>query len=254
MVINLLDWKFWLFLIIGIVIVRWLYVRAKLKNGSSNRVEARKGSGHEDLSYLEAEAPPAEEISILPSWVAAPVFEEEVVPPSAEPSPSSASGEDIIELEPYEPDLLNNGSSSIGEHLTSEAFKVITNNTPIIRNARPRWLTNPRTGYPLELDIYSPSLGCGVEYNGLQHYQYPNIFNKSQEEFDQQVERDLEKRRLADQHGVPIFTVPCTVDAVVFDEASQSYVHVRRTRQQRYELIHAYLERQLAPFLASKGL
>jgi hypothetical protein len=143
---------------------------------------------------------------------------------------------------------------SLGEELTCKAFKELLQNKDIIHNYRPSFLTNPRTGYPMEIDCYCHELGCGVEYNGIQHYQYPNPFIGSEEDFERQVERDVTKRKLADANGTPIFTVPCTVDAVIYNERQEKYISVRRTKEARYQLIYNYLKEQMTPFLESKGI
>lgn len=58
------------------------------------------------------------------------------------------------------------------------------------RNVRPDFLTNPETGYPLELDFYIPSLKIGIEVQGQHHYTDPR-----------QVHRDEVKRALMDSAG-----------------------------------------------------
>jgi hypothetical protein len=144
--------------------------------------------------------------------------------------------------------------TSVGEQLTCKAFKELLQDRDIVNNYRPNFLTNPSTGYPMEIDCYCHELGCGVEYNGIQHYQYPNPFSLTEEDFDKQVERDRLKRELADLNNTPIFTVPCTVDAVIYNERQEKYVSVRRSKEARYELIYAYLKEQMASFLEEKGI
>lgn len=75
---------------------------------------------------------------------------------------------------------------------------------------RPDFLKNELTGKNLELDCYNHRLRLAVEYNGIQHYKFPNYFHKSKEEFIQQVRRDDLKRRLCDEHGVYLIVVPYT--------------------------------------------
>lgn len=60
-------------------------------------------------------------------------------------------------------------------------------------SCRPKFLKNPKTGKPLELDCYNANLSIALEYNGKQHYVYPNYFHKSEEEFIKQQERDVFK-------------------------------------------------------------
>jgi len=76
---------------------------------------------------------------------------------------------------------------------------------------RPPWLKNPETKRNLELDCYNQDLKIAVEYNGIQHYEWPNFTNQSREEFQNQVRRDELKVRLCDHYGVYLITVPYTV-------------------------------------------
>ena len=73
---------------------------------------------------------------------------------------------------------------------------------------RPSWLVNPRTGHPLELDGYNEDLRLAFEYNGPQHYHYPNRYHQSREAFLEQKFRDLVKYQLCNQRGVYLLTIP----------------------------------------------
>jgi hypothetical protein len=72
-------------------------------------------------------------------------------------------------------------------------------------------LVNPETNRNLELDCYNDELKIGLEYNGAQHYVYPNAFHKSEKEFISQVRRDEYKHRQCDKRGVYLITVPYDV-------------------------------------------
>jgi hypothetical protein len=76
---------------------------------------------------------------------------------------------------------------------------------------RPSWLQNPETKRNLELDCYNEDLKLAVEYNGVQHYEWPNYTGQSQREFENQVRRDHFKKRMCDRRGVYLITVPHTV-------------------------------------------
>ena len=76
---------------------------------------------------------------------------------------------------------------------------------------RPDFLRNPETGYRLELDCYNEELKIAAEYNGIQHYVWPNYTNQSKEEFLAQRRRDGYKRELCDNAGVYLITIPYTV-------------------------------------------
>lgn len=85
---------------------------------------------------------------------------------------------------------------------------------------RPSFLKNPETGRNLELDGYNPKLQVGFEYNGRQHYDFPNTFHKTKEEFLKQVERDRFKEQRCRDTGVTLITIPDTVP----DESLESFI------------------------------
>lgn len=77
-------------------------------------------------------------------------------------------------------------------------------------NSRPTWLLN-KTGYPLELDCYNEGLQLALEYNGEQHYKFPNFTNCTYREFLDQQDRDALKAELCHKRGVKLLVVPYTV-------------------------------------------
>lgn len=92
---------------------------------------------------------------------------------------------------------------------------------------RPNWLKNPETKRNLELDCYNQELKIAVEYNGIQHYQWPNFTNQSKEEFNNQVRRDELKLKLCDYHGIYLISVPYTVkpediEAYIFERLPEN--------------------------------
>ena len=76
----------------------------------------------------------------------------------------------------------------------------------------PTWLVNPETGSKLELDCYNDDLKIAVEYNGEQHYTWPNFTNQTHEQFINQVRRDVLKVELCERNGVYLIVVPFSVD------------------------------------------
>ncbi len=76
---------------------------------------------------------------------------------------------------------------------------------------RPSFLKNPETGRSLELDCYNEGLKLALEYNGAQHYEYPNTFHKTKKEFSYQVRRDNYKKDLCKQNGILLLIVPHTI-------------------------------------------
>ena len=76
---------------------------------------------------------------------------------------------------------------------------------------RPNFLKNPETKRNLELDCYNHDLRLGVEYNGVQHYRWPNFTGQNKEEFENQLRRDEFKKQMCDKHGVYLISVPYDV-------------------------------------------
>jgi hypothetical protein len=73
--------------------------------------------------------------------------------------------------------------------------------------ARPAWLTNPVTGHPMELDLYNEPLRLAVEYNGAQHYVFPNVFHATEQEHAAQLARDTLKAQLCTAHRVTLISI-----------------------------------------------
>lgn len=77
--------------------------------------------------------------------------------------------------------------------------------------ARPNFLKNPNTRRNLEIDCYCEELGIGIEYNGIQHYKYPNIFHKTKEEFIRGLSNDKFKRETCKINGILLIIIPYTL-------------------------------------------
>ena len=76
----------------------------------------------------------------------------------------------------------------------------------------PEFLRNPETNRKLELDCYNPELKLASEYNGIQHYVWPNFTGKSYEEHIKQRRRDRYKIEVCDKLGISLIIVPYTVN------------------------------------------
>ena len=90
------------------------------------------------------------------------------------------------------------------EELTGQEFKF---------NVRPSFLRSPLTGRNLELDIYSdnPAFRVAVEYNGRQHYIFPNYFHQDEAAFHSVVRHDVFKQKRCAQLGIYLITIPYTI-------------------------------------------
>jgi len=72
----------------------------------------------------------------------------------------------------------------------------------------PTWLKNPKTNFQLELDGFNSQLKLAFEYQGQQHYEYPNHFHKTKEQFEEQQYRDQIKRNLCKQNNITLIEIP----------------------------------------------
>ena len=73
------------------------------------------------------------------------------------------------------------------------------------------WIRNPKTNYPLELDGYCEELMIAIEYNGIQHYVWPNFYHSKVEDFFSQRDRDLIKEDICRERNVCLIRIPYTV-------------------------------------------
>jgi very-short-patch-repair endonuclease len=59
-------------------------------------------------------------------------------------------------------------------------------------------------GHTLRCDVYVPSLRLIVEFDGIQHYTFPNYFHKTRQEFQRAQRRDVLKVQYAIDQGLRI--------------------------------------------------
>ena len=76
---------------------------------------------------------------------------------------------------------------------------------------RPPFLANPETGRNLELDGYNERLRIAFEYNGIQHYEFPNGTKMTKEEFEAQKRRDIFKINKCMELGIYLIVIPYTI-------------------------------------------
>jgi len=92
------------------------------------------------------------------------------------------------------------GVPRVGEGWLTEAellrlVRSILRDEEVVHQASPEWLGHQR------IDIYVPSLGIAIEYQGRQHYE-PVAFFGGEEAFAANRVRDQRKAELCEQHGV----------------------------------------------------
>lgn len=149
---------------------------------------------------------------------------------------------------------LNNKNDKLfnkGEDIVYEVLQDILEST-IERNIRPDFLKNPETGKNLELDCYCEEYALAVEYNGVQHYKFPSVYHKTEEEFYNQVYRDRLKRKLCDEAGIYLISVPYWVD--IYDSKEEhlkdktSSKNIFANRNTRYKRIYNYLYEKIGEY------
>ena len=96
-------------------------------------------------------------------------------------------------------------SPGVSERICRETFEHIFSKK--FPKKRPKWLVNPRTGYPLELDGYCEKLGIAFEFQGQQHYQRIDFFHTSRS-LEETQNIDQLKKKLCKEHGVTLIEVP----------------------------------------------
>lgn len=62
---------------------------------------------------------------------------------------------------------------------------------------------------PLRYDFYIPAENLLIEYNGLQHYKFPNLFHRKYRDFLIQKHHDWLKRKYARDHNIRLLTISC---------------------------------------------
>lgn len=100
---------------------------------------------------------------------------------------------------------------TIGERYSCKALETYLGREVLV-NSRPNFLVNPKTGQPLEYDCFDPISNIAVEYNGEQHYNFPNGFHKTEKEFKDQIFRDEIKKKISEDYGIKLISIPFTVD------------------------------------------
>lgn len=100
--------------------------------------------------------------------------------------------------------------SSIGERYCIEFLELLFPGYKFTK-IRPKWLRNPKTNRPLELDGYCKELSLAIEYQGKQHYEWPNFTNCSIDDFFSQKERDNIKEQKCIENNICLIRIPYTV-------------------------------------------
>ena len=71
-------------------------------------------------------------------------------------------------------------------------------------------IVNPNTGRKLQLDGYNKELKIAFEYQGMQHYKFPNRWHRTEKDFKDQQWRDEFKRNACKNIGITLIEIPYT--------------------------------------------
>lgn len=96
-------------------------------------------------------------------------------------------------------------TTSVSEEFVREIFQNYFQK-PFVKS-RPSWLR----GGTLELDGYNEELRIAFEYNGIQHYQFPNYYMKTYEEFQRQQANDQYKIEECKNNNVKLIVIPYSI-------------------------------------------
>lgn len=194
-----ISWK-WTLVIVGIVLLLIYFLCRKTTPRKARAVKRR------EVTPTPTEMTPTpfelSELTPTPS---------EVFDPDGEVTPFNPK-----EFSPFRwadrsphPILEHRDYPSKGERMTCRALERIYRKP--FKSARPDFLRNPETGQNLELDCYNEELKIAGEFNGRQHYEFPNHLNMTKEDFIKQVRRDQYKLEQCNRNGVYLIRVPYTV-------------------------------------------
>ncbi len=159
---------------------------------------------------------------------------------------------DSVQSQEYSPYYEDKPKTNKGEDIVAEVLEEILQ-SKIKRNIRPNFLKNPESNSNLELDCYNEEYAIAVEYNGIQHYKFPSVFHKTEQEFLNQVYRDRLKVKLCDEAGVYLISVPYWVDVYEnhdshIKDKDSKYKYTPVSREIRYKRIYKFLYEKISEY------
>ena len=108
----------------------------------------------------------------------------------------------------------NRNLKSPGERATCKVFEEYLGREVRVNKRDYPFLKNPETNKALELDFYDPVTKIAIEYNGQQHYTFPNGLHATRDKFIDQIYRDSIKKELCEKNGIKLIIIPYTVDII----------------------------------------
>jgi hypothetical protein len=214
--LSIIPWKIWIVIIIVAIIFIWIVSRDR-----SGKIVKKIKSIKEKCSWQQ--------------WF----------------SDNPDFGNDKISLSEVVPIV----GRSKSETLAVNAFaQLLKNRGAKIENLkigyRPDFLINPVTGKNLELDAYYDDWRMALEYNGIQHYVFPNKFHPNTPEGEKAyidtVKRDRYKRSILNNHDICLITVPYHVDTCVeCKRGSGGYRFQQHTNEQKWDRLVKFIDKKI---------
>lgn len=123
-------------------------------------------------------------------------------------------------------------SASLSERTCRVYFEAIFQKT--FPKYRPKWLRNPKTNYPLELDGYCEELGIAFEHQGEQHYTDKTIFIKTKKELKERKTIDKLKKKICELNNVILIQIPALnkrlkkkdLEEFIFNQISKNKIKI----------------------------
>lgn len=187
------GWETWILILVIILFILWLFVGggnyeyvglAPMKIGVDSN-QYINGQAYSTIDKSNYNAPKVSGIDVTPK-----------IPTVNIPTCLS-------------PEVKKTKKCSKPEEICRDVLETIYNKP--FPSARPDFLKNPETGRNLELDCYNSDMKVALEYNGIQHYKWPNFTGMSREDFVKQLRRDQYKLEMCKQLGIYVITVPYNV-------------------------------------------
>ena len=202
-------------------------------------------------AYPSDAYPPHSSSDGYPPYVE-PIYEE----PPAYTQPSYVNSTPLFDLPPPLPMTIHTTTEdfkypqlgrethykSKGEEFSCKALESLIDRE-VINGYRDDELRNPETGKNLEIDCFDPVSRIGIEYNGKQHYVYPNSYHKTEEQFQLQLHRDQMKEQMCRTNKIYLIRVPYIIDTQM--QTPTGPKNRRFTHQERFQRIYDYVSHVL---------
>lgn len=199
----LTDWKFWIFVFLVLVLILWLIYGGEKQEFLGLETELKEERRVLDQIYNDDFS---KMYTKMPEYKESPLGYTEIVQMSGFDEHSEEYM--TMNIAPVKKPTSNRFMSK-GEAECKRVLEKIFQCE--FHSVRPNWLKNPETKRNLELDCYNETCKVAVEYNGKQHYVFPNGFHKKESDFFKQVRRDEYKVDCCERNGVFLIRVPWKV-------------------------------------------